>query len=207
MAYVIGGALDSSFSDSKLLSYNGNSNQSWLYGNDTDGRPALSSDTMDSLEFEVVDWLSATNLKVNIALSNTIVETVIVPSSAGIGVISVPLSGLGAVQGAVYRISIYSENGENFEIRTNSSSSVTLRFYSATGNYSSPSDLLPNGSFDSFNEIWWAVQNNPAPTGPSIDDIDGDNEVRAGQQNVVITGTDIENATSVTLGGQNLPIV
>ena len=44
-------------------------------------------------------------------------------------------------------------------------------------------------------------------TGPSIDDIDGDNEVRAGQQNVVITGTNIENATSVTLGGQNLPIV
>jgi len=44
-------------------------------------------------------------------------------------------------------------------------------------------------------------------TGPSIDDIDGDNEVRAGQQNVVITGTNIENATSVTLGGQNMPIV
>jgi len=44
-------------------------------------------------------------------------------------------------------------------------------------------------------------------TGPSIDDIDGDNEVRAGQQSVVITGTNIENATSVTLGGEPLTIV
>jgi hypothetical protein len=43
--------------------------------------------------------------------------------------------------------------------------------------------------------------------GPSIDNIDGDNEVRAGQQNVVITGTAIENATSVTLGGETLTIV
>jgi len=42
---------------------------------------------------------------------------------------------------------------------------------------------------------------------PSIDNIDGDNEVRAGQQNVVITGTNIENATSVTLGGETLTIV
>lgn len=42
---------------------------------------------------------------------------------------------------------------------------------------------------------------------PIIDNIDGDNEVRAGQQNVVITGTDIENATSVTLGGESLTIV
>ena len=44
-------------------------------------------------------------------------------------------------------------------------------------------------------------------TGPSIDNIDGDNEVRAGQQNVVITGTNIENATSVVLGGEALTIV
>ena len=44
-------------------------------------------------------------------------------------------------------------------------------------------------------------------TGPSIDNIDGDNEVSAGQQNVVITGTNIENATSATLGGAALTIV
>ncbi len=44
-------------------------------------------------------------------------------------------------------------------------------------------------------------------TGPSIDNIDGDNEVIAGQQNVVITGTNIENATSATLGGEALTIV
>ena len=44
-------------------------------------------------------------------------------------------------------------------------------------------------------------------TAPVIDNIDGDNEVRAGQQNVVITGTNIENATSATLGGEPLTIV
>ena len=43
-------------------------------------------------------------------------------------------------------------------------------------------------------------------TGPSIDNIDGDNEVRAGQQNVVITGTDLGAATAATLGNENLTI-
>ncbi len=52
-----------------------------------------------------------------------------------------------------------------------------------------------------------AFVDSASSTGPSIDNIDGDNEVRAGQQNVVITGSNIENATSVTLGGEALTIV
>jgi hypothetical protein len=45
------------------------------------------------------------------------------------------------------------------------------------------------------------------PTGPSITNIDGDNAVQIGQNNVVITGTNIASATSVTISGKSLPIV
>jgi len=93
-------------------------------------------------------------------------------------------------------------NGTLLNTRTN----TTYSQGDSSGNFyvGGSFNRLNNGG-DNITEFFSPSVNNS--TGPSIDDIDGDNEVRAGQQNVVITGTNIENATSVTLGGQNMPIV
>ena len=56
--------------------------------------------------------------------------------------------------------------------------------------------------------LYASASSTPDPTpDASLTDIDGDNDVFAGQTNVIITGDDLGTPTTVTLGGEPLTIV
>lgn len=161
MPYIIGAAKDVRFADTYQLPFTTESLEI-LYGNDTDGLVANAADSMDILNIEVINWLSATNIKVVIALANAIVDTVIIPAAAGTGVLSIALSGVTSENAGVYRIGIFSEGGEPIQLASDADGTVTVRLSSSAGTYTTPTSPLPAGGYEALDELWWAIQSTAA---------------------------------------------
>ena len=204
MAYLIGSADTARFDTAHTIAF-ASEFQSYVSGNDTDGLLASATGTGATLSLYIEDWLSATNLKAVLYESNAEVASTIIPASVGTGVVDVALS-IAATSGEVYRLALYSEGGEDISLYTDTGG-LTLRYEDGgTGSYTTPIDPYPAGSYSSFNEFYWALQD--APAGLTIDSTDA---AMAKQSTFGMTVsnppvTPTASNTSLTLGAIQIPL-
>lgn len=208
MAYLIADASTTRFSSTATLGFSSEFT-SFVNGNDTQGLTASATGTAATLSISINNWLSATNIKACLYDEDVLVETVVIPSSVGTGVVDVALAGTTTItSGNLYRLALYSQSGQDFTLDTDTGGLTLRTENSGSGSYTTPIDPYPTGSFQSFNEYYWAVQDSGGG-GRSITDIDTDNDVQAGQTNITITtvGLDASPATqTATLGGESLTV-
>ena len=170
MAYLLGSSDTTRFSSSYSLT--GNDFRSHYTYPTLDGISASAGGVAATLSLYINDWLSCANLKASLYENDALVESVIIPASAGIGLISVPLAGTTTITtGATkYRLSLYRDSGQTISVRSDSGTLLPLRYDSVTGSYTTPPATLPNGLFDSYNEYYWAIESASGPTVDTITD-------------------------------------
>lgn len=169
MVYLIGSADTARFSSTYAPT--GTDTRGHFNGNDTQGLPAIESGNGQFLDLYISSWGSVANIKATIYKDNAKVESVVVPSSAGTGLISVALAGTTAfsVGSERYRLSIYRDSSNPITYYTDTAG-LTLRYDSSGGSYTTPPATLPAGSFDSNNEFYWAIRSASGPTVDTITD-------------------------------------
>jgi len=160
MTYLIGSADTTRFS----YTYGFQSvagNRIHFNGNDTQGVVPSQNGTADTLSLYISSWGTLSNIKACLYDDNVLVESVVVNSAVGTGVIDIPLAGTTNLDtGSAYRLGIYTDSLNDITMFTDTGA-LTLR-YGTLGNYASPEDPLPAGSYDSFNEFYWAIQETAA---------------------------------------------
>jgi hypothetical protein len=177
MTYLVGSSSLTGFTVN--TNYNNNSTFVTVNGNDTQGLAASTSGTLGKLNLYIASWTApTTSLKACLYENNTLIGTVIVPSSAGTGLVSVTFPGsLTIIAGSQrYRLGIYLNTSGGLNLWTKTGA-LTRRDLSS-GSYTSPVTTLPACNFSSTNEFYWSLET--APT-YSIDSIDGDDSVEVGQ--------------------------
>ena len=160
---MIGSASTTRFSSTLALSSTGGppTTLNWYNGNNTTATgDAVATGTAQNLHLYVNSWGSQTAVKFNIYDEDdagTLLESVIVTSAEGTGLFSVELAGTTTItSGNLYRISLYTEDTDAITLYTDTSG-FTTRYSAASGSYTAPQDPSVAGSYSSFNEWYWAV--------------------------------------------------
>lgn len=132
-------------------------------GTTGEGHDAALTAIAQNLLLSVNSWGSQTSIKCIIYDeddSSALVESVIIPSSVGTGLISVPLSGTTTlISGRTYRLAIYTEDADSvvFDAKTSGNGGTMYDFRTFSGSYASPIDPLGAGSWNQSIEVFWAV--------------------------------------------------
>ena len=167
MSYLIASADIARFSASFTTVYGGSEFKSYINGNDSEGLVAAASANAATLSLSINSWGTASNIKAALYDEDALVETVVIPASVGTGVVDVALSGNVAItSGNLYRLALYSENGDEITLDSDTSGLTLREEQGGTGSYTSPIDPYPAGSYDSFNEFYWAIQDAAAVADP-----------------------------------------
>lgn len=166
MTFLVGSASTTGFTSTKEITSGAGANQLWLVGNPTDTQVAASG-VARRLHLFVSDWLLQTNLKANLydeSNAGALLESVILTSSLGTGVITVPLPGSNSlVLNDNIRLGLYTEDGDPVEMWAKTGA-LTLRKFTS-GTYTSPADPSnQTGGFESTNELYFAIDDIVADT-------------------------------------------
>lgn len=203
MAYLIGSADTTRFSST--VAFNSGAPAAFMaqyyVGRNDEAANAIETGIAQTLDLYISSWGAQSNIKANIydeTGGGVLVESVVVPSTSGTGVISVSLSGSNTITtGRFYRLGIYTEDADPITLFSDTGG-LTLRTESSGGNYTTPSDPSILGGFVSFNEPYWAIQSTGA--GPSITPSD---PVVDGAQ-ATITTSGLSGAITTTIGGYSI---
>lgn len=174
MAYLIGSASTAAYTVANT--YNNNATYAMFNGNTTEGVIASAGGTGAKLNLYVNSWTSNSIKAVLYDPSNNILNSVVIPSSAGTGLISVIFPNTTITSGQKYRLAFYLVASGGISLWTKTGA-LTKREISS-GSYTSPVATLPAGNFVSTNEFYWSLET--APT-YSVDSIDGDDSIEVGQ--------------------------
>jgi len=162
MTYLVGSASTTRFSSTYAVNSGAGGTSIKLVGNPAD-TAAVATGTAENLYIYVSSWGSQTNIKCCIYDETLItglgalLETVIVTSSAGTGVLTIPLAGTTTItSGNKYRLGLYTEDADDITMFSDTGG-LTLRKFTS-GSYTTPADpSLQSGGFDSFNEFYFAL--------------------------------------------------
>ena len=208
MSYLIGSESKARFASTYAINSSAGGTLLWLVGNPAD-TAAVASGAAATLELYISSWGAQTNIKCCIydeTNAGVLLESVVIPSSAGTGAVSVALTGSTSIVSANnYRLGIYTEDGDPITLFSDTAG-LTLRSTSASGSYATPQDPAAAGSYDSANEFYWAIQDAAAAT-PTLDTVT-DPLVAGSTGNVATVTGLLETSTlkSLKLGGVSLPI-
>jgi len=160
MAYLIGSVSTARFSSTYAIDSGAGGTGLNLVGDPAD-TSASATGTAENLHIYVSSWGSQTNIKCCIydeTALGALLETVIIPSSEGTGLITVALAGTTTItSGSNYRLGIYTEDADPITMFSDTSG-LTLRKFSTSGSYTAPADPSnQSGGYDSFNEFYFAI--------------------------------------------------
>lgn len=185
MTYLVASADVARFSSTVALSFGASENVLNTNGNDSQGLTASASGNAATLSMSISSWGSATSIKVAIYDEDALVETVVISSSEGTGVISVALAGTTAItSGNLYRFAVYSTSGLPLTLDSDTGG-LTHRDFSSSGDFTNPVDPLPSCNFVGFNEFYFAIQDAPVG-GLTLDSTPTDNRVEE-QRSVTVS--------------------
>ena len=168
MAYLIGS--DSTARFASTITYNSGAslNTSLFNGNDTQGLTPTAAGAAATLSLYVSSWGAVTSAKAALYADNSLVETVVLTSALGAGVVSIDLAGTTIIDiTKKYRLALFTGQNADLTLFTDTAA-LTKRISTSSGTFASPGATLPAGSFDSNNEFYWAIQ---SASGPTIDTI------------------------------------
>ena len=162
MSYLIASASVSRFTST--LAVNSGPSDGFMINNyvgrNNETGNANSTGTAQNLHLYISSWGSQNNIKCSIYDeddSGNLLESVIVNSSVGTGQVSVALLGTTTItSGGRYRLGFYTEDGNDITLYSDTSG-LTYRTEPSDGTYTSPADPSVLGSYRSFNEFYWAV--------------------------------------------------
>ena len=174
MAYLIGSASTAAYTTAR--SYNNNSTYAMFSGDNTQGIVASASGTGARLNMYINSWTSASIKACLYDNSNALINTLIIPSSVGTGLVTVIFPNTTITSGQKYRLAFYlvASGGISLWTKTGALQNRDV----STGSYTSPVATLPSGTFVSTNEFYWSLETAPSY---SITDIDGDDSVQLAQ--------------------------
>lgn len=174
MAFLIGAASTAAYTVANT--YNNNATYAMFNGNATEGVVAAAGGTGAKLNLYINSWTSASIKACLYDPSNNLLNSVVISSSVGTGLISVIFPNTTITSGQKYRLAFYLVASGGISLWTKTGA-LTKREISS-GSYTSPVATLPAGNFVSTNEFYWSLET--APT-YSIDSIDSDDSVEVGQ--------------------------
>lgn len=180
MAYLIGSSSTSAYTVANT--YNNNATYAMFSGDNTQGIVAATSGTAARLNLYINSWTSASLKACLYDNTNTLVNSVIVPSSVGTGLQSIIFPNTTITAGDKYRLAIYLVAAGGVSLWTKTG--ALFKRDVSTGSYTSPVTTLPNGAYVSTNEFYWSMETAPAY---SIDSIDTDDIVEIGQTFTIST--------------------
>lgn len=155
------------------------------------GKVASSSGTATFLDLYIDSWGALDNIVVGLYEDRTLIATMVVNSSAGTGIVEIPITGTPSLtSGNTYRVSILCEVDAPLNLWSLTGDNLK---YHDQSSYPTMTATLPVGITSTQNEYYWAIRDNAAPV---INNIDGDNNVYQGQSTVTINTTNFP--TSVT---------
>jgi len=171
MAFLIGDASTTRFSSTYGINSGASANAIKFSSNIATSIAAGATGTAQNIRLYISSWGSQTNIKVCLYAESddSLLESVIVPSSVGTGVVTIALAGTTSITSAAsYSIGIYTEDADDITLYTDTAASAPYIYNStSSGNYTTPMDPRVNGGFDSFNEYYWAIDDDTGggPTG------------------------------------------
>lgn len=160
MTFLVGSASTARFSSTYPINSGASGLGLWLVGNPAD-TAAVATGTAQTLWVYISSWGAQTNAKFCLydeSSAGALLESVIITSAAGTGLISVPLAGTSSItSGNNYRLGIYTEDIDDLTMFSDTGG-LTLRFFSSSGSYTTPADPSNQSSgFNSFNELYFAI--------------------------------------------------
>lgn len=172
MAYLLGSSDTSAYTIDAVYAQNEFYIQTG--SNLSGGLAASASGNVTKLNLLITSWVTA-SIKVCLYENNALLNSVIVPSSVGTGLVQVAFPSTAVVAGAQrYRLGFYKVDASNITLKAKTGSGNETKRREQVGSYTSPTAALGNGLFVDNEVFYWSMED---AGGITIDDTDADTRV------------------------------
>ena len=205
MTHLVGDTSTATFTGTVGLNSGALQNKIFLSSNTANPYTAAATGTARNLTLYISAWGSVSNVKCCIydtTGSSALLESVIVNSSVGTGLVSIPLAETTTITSSnKYRLGIYTDSNNSITMHSTQDGAFPYLYNTtSSGNYSTPIDPAVSGGWVSDDIFFWALDDLAA--GPSISSTDP----AVDQVQSSITTTGLTTATSASLGGDTITL-
>lgn len=199
MSYLLGSSDTSAYTIDAVYAQNEFYIQ--LGSNASGGIAANSSGNVTKLNLFITSWVTA-SIKVCLYENNALLNSVIVPSSVGTGLVQVAFPSTAVVAGTErYRLGFYKVNSDNITLKAKTGTGNETKRRELVGSYTSPAATIGAGTFIDNEVFYWSMEDAGAAT--TIDTLgDGNTTVRVGGTHSVTTTGLGTLTTASTVGGK-----